>query len=71
MFHRSFSEDILPAQLKVAKDSLVFKAGDIEEAGNYKVISVFPILPKVLERTMYYRTNLSVFQRKWNNLSFK
>lgn len=44
MFHRSFSEDILPAQLKVAKVSLVFKAGDIEEVGNYKVMSVFPIL---------------------------
>ena len=34
----------------------MFKIGNIEEVGNYRPISVFPIFFKVLERIMYNRT---------------
>ena len=56
IFHSSFNEGIFPEQLKVAKVSPIFKAGNIEEVGNYRPISVLPIFSKVLERIMYNRT---------------
>ena len=55
IFHSSFNEGIFPEQLKVAKVSPIFKVGNIEEIGNYRPISVLPILSKVLERIMYNR----------------
>ena len=56
IFHSSFNEGIFPEQLKVAKVSPIFKVGNIEEIGNYRPISVLPILSKVLEIIMYNRT---------------
>ena len=55
IFHGSFNKDIFPEQRKVAKGSPIFKVGNIEEVGNYRPISVFPIFSKVLERIMYNR----------------
>ena len=51
------NEGIFPEQLKVAKVSPVFKAGNIEKIGNYRPILVLPIFSKILERTMYNRTH--------------
>ena len=56
IFHSSFNEGIFPEQLKVAKVSPIFKVSNIEEIGNYRSISVFPIFSKALERIMYNRT---------------
>ena len=56
IFQSSFNEVIFPEQLKVAKVSPIFKAGNIEEVGNYRPISVLPIFSKVLERIMYNKT---------------
>ena len=58
IFHSLFHEGIFPEQLKVAKVSPIFKVGNIEERGNYRPISVFPIFSKVLDgiTVMYNRT---------------
>ena len=56
IFHCSFNEGIFPEQLKVAKVSLIFKVGSIEEIGNYRPIPVLPIFSKVLKRIIYNRT---------------
>ena len=56
IFQNSFSEDIFAEQLKVAKNSPIFKAGNIEEVGNYRPISLLQIFSKVLERIMCNRT---------------
>ena len=76
IFHSLFHEGIFPEQLKVAKVSPIFKVGDIEERGNYRPISVFPIFSKVLERitVMYNRTisnskKMTYFSQ--NSLAFK
>ena len=76
IFHSSFNEGIFPEQLKVAKVSPIFKVGNIEERGNYRPISVFPIFSKVLERitVMYNRTisnskKMTYFSQ--NSLAFK
>ena len=45
-----------PEQLKNAKVSPIFKAGNIGKIGNYRPISVLHIFSKVLERIMYSRT---------------
>ena len=55
-FRSSFNEVIFPEQLQVAKVSPILKVGNIEEVGNYRPISVFPIFSKVLERIIYNRT---------------
>ena len=36
VFHSSFNGGIFPEQLKVAKVSPIFKAGNIEEIGKYR-----------------------------------
>ena len=61
-------------QLKSEKVSPIFKAGSIEEIGNYRPILVLPIFSKVLERIMYNR-NYHYFKENYmffrNNLAFK
>ena len=56
IFDTSFNEDIFPEQLKVAKDCHIFKDGNIEEVGNYRLISVLPIFSKALQRIIYNRS---------------
>ena len=55
VFNSSFKDGIFPDELKIAKVSPVFKAGDSSTLGNYKPISVLPIFSKILERLMYNR----------------
>ena len=40
IFHRRFSKDILPEQLKVVKVTPNFKTADSEEEENYRPVSV-------------------------------
>ena len=71
IFHSSFNEGIFPKQLKVAKVSPIFKAGNIEEVGNYRPVSVLPIFSKVLERIMcniayqYFKENDMFFPKQF------
>ena len=61
-------EGIFPESLKIAKVTPVFKSGDNSLLGNYRPISVLPVLSKVLERIMYNRI-YTLFSE--NNLFFQ
>ena len=49
------STGILPAKMRFAKVSPIFKNGKKSIASNYGSISVFPCFSKILERIMYNR----------------
>ena len=53
LFHLSFEKSIFPEELKIAKVTPVFKAGDNTELSNYRPISVLPCFSKILECVMY------------------
>ena len=55
VFRLSLEKGIFPDDLKIAKVMGAFKAGDENEFGNYRSISVFPCFSKILERIMYKR----------------
>ena len=56
IFHSSFNEGIFPEHLKIPKVSSMFNVGNIEEIGNYRLISVLSIFSKVLESIKYNRS---------------
>ena len=49
----SLEEGIFPDNLKTAKVTHIFKAGDENDFGNYRPISVLSCFSKILETTMY------------------
>ena len=49
----SLEEIIFPDDLKTAKVTPVFKAGDENDFSNYRQISVLPCFSKILETIMY------------------
>ncbi|XP_077983288.1 uncharacterized protein LOC144438132 [Glandiceps talaboti] len=51
----SFSTGCFPDSLKIAKVIPLFKKGDPEETGNYRPISILPIISKVFEKIMCKR----------------
>ena len=51
----SISQGVFPKELKTAKVSPIFKAGDALLVNNYRSISVFPVFSKLFEKNMYYR----------------
>ena len=55
LFNLSFENGIFPNNLKTAKVTLIFKAGNYTELSNYRPISVLSCLSKVLERVIYNR----------------
>ena len=55
VFRLSLEKGIFPDALKIAKVMGAFKAGDENEFGNYRPISVLPCFSKILERIMYKR----------------
>ena len=55
IFNLSLQKGSFPDELKIAKVTLVFKADDVNELGNYRPISVLPCFSKILERIMYNR----------------
>ena len=60
IFNSLFNECIFPEQLlAVAKFSPIFKAGNIEEAGNYKPESILPIFCKVFENNLLFQKQFS------------
>lgn len=44
-----------PDSLKIARVSPIFKSGSTLDAGNYRPISVLPIISKIFEKIIYNR----------------
>ena len=55
IFNLSLEQAIFPDDLKIARVTPVFKAGNENEVGNYRPISILPCFSKILERIMYNR----------------
>ena len=53
LFNLSFEKGIFPNDLKIAKVTPIFKAGNNTELSNYRPIFVLPCFSKILERVMY------------------
>ena len=52
VFTLFFEKSIFPNDLKIAKITPIFKAGDNTELSNYRPISALPCFSKILERVM-------------------
>ena len=48
----SLGESLFPDEWKKAKVTPIFKAGDKTDVGNYRPISVLPIISKITERAI-------------------
>ena len=57
IFNKAVEEGIFPDQLKIAKVIPVFKKGDQFEVGNYRPISILPIISKCFEQLTLLRLN--------------
>ena len=55
IFDLSLKQGIFPSDMKIAKVTPVFKAGEKNDPGNYRPISVLPCFSKILEKIMYNR----------------
>lgn len=53
--NRCLEQGIFPTSLKIARVTPVFKAGNKSDPGNYRPISVLPIISKIFERVLYKR----------------
>ena len=53
LFHPSLENGVFPDNLKIAKVTPIYKAGDNSDISNYWPISVLPCFSKILERLMY------------------
>ena len=49
IFNMSLSKGVFPDAIKIAKVTPVYKKGEKDIPGNYRPISVLPLLAKVLE----------------------
>lgn len=54
-FNRLFDDGNFPDTLKVAKVTPVYKSGSKTDPGNYRPISVLPVLSKILEKLLHTR----------------
>ena len=53
IFNLSLEKGIFLEDLKIARITPIFEAGDESKMGNYRPISVLPCFSKILERIMY------------------
>ena len=53
LFNLSVKKDIFPDDLKIAKVTPIYKAGDKSDLSNYRSISVLSCFSKILERIIY------------------
>ena len=51
----SLSEGIFPDELKIARVIPIYKSGDAMKFGNYRPVSVLPVISKIFEKLMYTR----------------
>ena len=54
-FNKLLSQDKFPDTLKVAKVTPIYKSGSTTDPGNYRPISVLPVLSTLLEKIIYNR----------------
>ena len=69
IFNLSLEQAIFPDDLKIARVTPVFKAGNENEVGNYRSISILPCFSKILERIMHnrlfkYQTTNEIFYKR-------
>ena len=55
LFNLSFKTCIFQNDLKIAKSTPIFKAGNNTEVSNYRPMSVLPFFSKIFQRVMYNR----------------
>lgn len=48
---------VFPDSLKIAKVSPIYKTGSRSDPGNYRPVSVLPVISKIFERILYNRLN--------------
>ena len=53
LFQLSLEKKAFPDNLKIAKVTLIYKAGDSGDISNYRFMSIVPCFSKILERLMY------------------
>ena len=51
----SLQQGFFPHEMKIAKVVPIYKAGDAMHIGNYRPVSVLPVLSKIFEKVMYTR----------------
>jgi hypothetical protein len=66
IINQSFIQGVFPKELKIAILIPIFKAGDIEDVGNFRPISLLPAFSKNFERVFY--TRLIDFLKKYKLL---
>ena len=55
IFNLSLQKGCFPEELKIARVTPIYRADDVNEIGNYRLISVLSCFSKVLEKMMYNR----------------
>ncbi|KAL0849835.1 hypothetical protein ABMA28_011774 [Loxostege sticticalis] len=55
--NKCFDLGIFPDSLKLAKVSPIYKSGSKTDPGNYRPISVLPVMSKIFEKIVYIRLN--------------
>ena len=55
IFNLSLQKGCFPEELKIARVTSIYRADDVNEIGNYRLISVLSCFSKVLEKMMYNR----------------
>ena len=53
LFNLSITSSVFPSDWKIAKVSPLFKSGDLNNANNYRPISVLPTIARVFERLTF------------------
>ena len=64
IFEISLEKVIFPDDLKIARNTSVFKVGGWSKLGNYRPILVLPCFSKILERIMYNRVYKYLLENK-------
>lgn len=54
-FNKLMADGDFPESLKIAKVTPVYKSGNKSDPGNYRPISVLPVISKILEKILYCR----------------
>ena len=53
IYNLSIRTGVFPSRWKEARVTPIFKSGDIQDKGNYRPISILPILSKIIERHVH------------------
>lgn len=64
IFNLCLATSVFPKRMQIAKVLALHKEGSVNELGNYRPISILPVLSKVLEKVLYNR--LMKFSNKYN-----